>query len=176
MDESDIPIGTVQPRPYFLINQVQLAMVSQLEKSLRSIGLTPAIGRVLNAIAVRPKISSVALARMLGITPQSIKQSVLALERAGLIERTPLEEDQRVLTAQLTAAGWALREQQIALIDAMYADVFGALTQAEMTGFIDTLVKIVTHARPKAMEYLALSSPGLTAGERSIAKEKERGR
>ncbi len=84
------------PRPYFLITNLHVAMLQRLEKDLRPLGVTPAAGRVLNAIARRPEISSADLAKMFGISPQSIKQTIATLETGGLIERRAAEADRRV--------------------------------------------------------------------------------
>lgn len=150
--ERSVPRPVPGPRLYYLTNQLQLAMIGKLERPLQALGLTPAIGRVLNAIARKPLVSSSALARMLGITPQSIKQSIIALESAGLIERSVSTEDQRVMAAQLTAAGWQVREKQMQAIADMYSDVFTALNGHEMNTLVRLMTKAVTSARPQAME------------------------
>jgi DNA-binding MarR family transcriptional regulator len=150
--ERSVPSPTPGPRLYYLTNQLQLAMVSKLDRPLQALGLTPAIGRVLNAIARKPLISSSALARMLGITPQSIKQSIIALENAGLIERSVSPDDNRVMAAQLTAKGWQVRDKQMQAIADMYSDVFTSLNGHEMNTLVRLMTKAVTAARPQAME------------------------
>jgi DNA-binding MarR family transcriptional regulator len=144
-----------QPRPYFLINQLQLAMVTRLEKPLKEIGLSPAVARVLNAIAVRPRLSSSALARMLGMKPQSITQSMLVLEGEGLVERRPSDQDHRAMQVHITPKGWAARERHMAMIQEMYREIFHDLSGREIDTLVELLTKAVTTARPQAMDYFS---------------------
>jgi DNA-binding MarR family transcriptional regulator len=143
------------PRPFYLITQLNLEILRRLERDMRPTGLTPAVGRVLNAIATRPHISSSGLARMFGIAPQSIKQSIQLLEDRGLIVRTTSGDDQRVLGAEITEAGRKVRDGQRAALDAMYKDVFSGLDQDEFAQLAQLLVKVLRHARPSALEYYA---------------------
>ncbi|MDT7803325.1 MAG: hypothetical protein QOI78_6758, partial [Actinomycetota bacterium] len=53
-------------------------------------------------------LSSAQLARRSFLRPQTMHEMVLALEKRGLIERTPKADNKRVLLASLTAAGRAL--------------------------------------------------------------------
>jgi DNA-binding MarR family transcriptional regulator len=149
------PAAPRYPRPFYLITQLNLEILRRLERDMRPTGLTPAVGRVLNAIATRPHISSSQLARMFGIAPQSIKQSIELLEERGLIVRTASRDDQRVLGAEVTRPGLKVREGQRKALDAMYADVFSALDPEEFAQLARLLVKILRHARPSALEYYA---------------------
>lgn len=141
------------PRPFYLITQLNMEVLNRLEEDMRPTGITPAVGRVLNAIATRPHISSSELARMFGIAPQSIKQSIRLLEEKKLIRRTASANDQRVLGAELTEAGWAARDRGNQAIDKMYAEVFGTLDTPEMAELARLLIKVLMQARPSALEY-----------------------
>lgn len=141
------------PRPYFLITNLQVAMLQYLERDLKPLGITPAAGRVLNAIARRPEVSGAELARMFGISQQSIKQTMSYLEEKGLIERTPSETDRRFLRVQLTEKGWDVRQKHLASITKMYSDLFGNLTDLEMSMLVGLLKKALESARPVALDY-----------------------
>lgn len=143
------------PRPFYLIVQLHREILKRLERDMKSTGVTPGVGRVLNAIATRPQISSSDLARMFSIAPQSIKQSVLLLEQKGLIRRTASQTDQRVLGAELTDKGWKVRDRHREVLAAMYDDVFAPLTQPEMEELTRLLIKTLRHARPAALAYYA---------------------
>jgi len=156
------------PRPFYLIVQLHMEIIKRLERDMKATGITPGVGRVLNAIATRPQISSSSLARMFGIAPQSIKQSVLLLEQRGLISRSASQTDQRVLGAELTAKGWDVRDRHQQILFKMYADVFGDISREEMTELARLLVKVLRHARPSALEYYAdLASVPETAPARA---------
>jgi DNA-binding MarR family transcriptional regulator len=143
------------PRPFYLITQLNMEMLNRMERDLKPAGITPSVGRVLNAIATRPHISSSELARMFGIAPQSIKQSIQLLEDRKLIRRTPLASDQRVLVAELTEEGWEIRDKRQVALDAMYDDVFADLDPGEMEQLASLLIKVLLRARPSALEYYA---------------------
>lgn len=141
------------PRPFYLITQLNLEILRRLERDMKPTGVTPSVGRVLNAIATRPHISSSELARMFGIAPQSIKQSIQQLEERGLIVRSASADDQRVLGAEVTPAGRAVRDKQRAALDAMYDEVFASLDPGEFAELARLLVKVLSHARPSALDY-----------------------
>ncbi|WP_222926922.1 MarR family winged helix-turn-helix transcriptional regulator [Sphingomonas gilva] len=147
------PLGF--PRPFYLIAQLNMEVINRLERDMKPTGITPAVGRVLNAIATRPHISSSELARMFGIAPQSIKQSIQQLEDKGLIKRTTSRNDQRVLGAELTEAGWRARAGQQEALVKMYAEVFDILEPAELDELARLLIKVLLNARPSALEYYA---------------------
>ncbi|OYY92094.1 MAG: hypothetical protein B7Y45_01010 [Sphingomonas sp. 28-66-16] len=147
------PLG--YPRPFYLITQLNMEVLNRIERDMKDTGITPAVGRVLNAIATRPHISSSALARMFGIAPQSIKQSIKLLEDKKLIKRTASARDQRVLGAELTEAGRRVRARRDEVLDTMYREVFGAITPEELDELTRILVKVLLHARPTALEYYA---------------------
>lgn len=153
--QSNYAPALAYPRPMFLITQLQLEMMRHIERDMKATGITPAVARVLNAIATRPQISSSAMARIFGIAPQSIKQSIELLEEKGLITRTASESDLRVQGAVLTKKGWKVREQHQQALAAMYRDVFGEITPREMRELTRILIKLLATAQPTALEYYA---------------------
>ena len=127
-------------------------MNERLSKHFRQVHLTPALGEVLHAVGLEGKASSSALARRLNITPQSIKQSVHALERLEYVRRTQSKEDQRVLAVQLTKSGEDALKICIDALDEMYGDVFGTLKPREMDTLTKLLVKVVRATHPETLE------------------------
>ena len=89
----------------FALKQAQQALRTRLDSELREIGLTTPQYAVLAFLAVEPGASNAALARRAFVTPQTMQAILVALERAGLIARTPHPEHGRVQTTQLTARG-----------------------------------------------------------------------
>ena len=156
------------PRPLFLITQLQLEMTRHIERDMKSTGITPAVARVLNAIATRPQISSSAMGRIFGIAPQSIKQSIELLEKQGLITRTASTSDLRVLGAALTKKGWEVREHHQLALAAMYRAVFGNITAREMRELTRILIKLLETAQPTALEYYGDLTDALS--KRDVAK------
>ena len=64
-------------------------------------------GRVLSILNLKPVISQRELTYLLDMSKQSLAELLSKLEKAGLIERTPSDDDRRVTMVRLTAAGQA---------------------------------------------------------------------
>jgi DNA-binding MarR family transcriptional regulator len=92
----------------YLLRQAQLSLRRAIDAALRDLGLTTPQFSVLSVLDVEPGLSGADLARASMLTPQTVNGIVLALERAGRIERTPAPRDRRVLQVRLTESGRAL--------------------------------------------------------------------
>jgi DNA-binding MarR family transcriptional regulator len=89
----------------FALKMAQQALRTHLDAGLQQIGLTTPQYAVLTFLEVEPGASNAALARRAFVTPQTMQAILVALERAGLISRTPHPEHGRVQTTELTARG-----------------------------------------------------------------------
>jgi DNA-binding MarR family transcriptional regulator len=89
----------------FALKQAQQALRTRLDSGLREIGLTTPQYAVLAFLKVEAGASNAALARRAFVTPQTMQAILTALERAGLIARTPHPEHGRVQMTELTAKG-----------------------------------------------------------------------
>jgi DNA-binding MarR family transcriptional regulator len=89
----------------FALKQAQHALRTRLDSGLREIGLTTPQYAVLAFLKVEAGASNAALARRAFVTPQTMQAILVALERAGLIARTPHPEHGRVQMTELTARG-----------------------------------------------------------------------
>ena len=89
----------------FALKQAQQALRTRLDSGLREIGLTTPQYAVLAFLKVEAGASNAALARRAFVTPQTMQAILVALERAGLIARTPHPEHGRVQMTELTARG-----------------------------------------------------------------------
>ena len=102
-------VGSRMGDPYatigFALKQAQQALRTRLDSGLREIGLTTPQYAVLAFLEVEAGASNAALARRAFVTPQTMQAILVALERAGLIARTPHPEHGRVQMTELTARG-----------------------------------------------------------------------
>jgi DNA-binding MarR family transcriptional regulator len=89
----------------FALKQAQHALRTRLDSGLREIGLTTPQYAVLAVLEVEAGASNAAIARRTFVTPQTMQAILVALERAGLIARTPHPEHGRVQMTELTARG-----------------------------------------------------------------------
>lgn len=92
----------------YLLLQAQLSLRAALDTALRDLGLTTPQLSVLSVLEVEAGVSGASLARASMLTPQTVNSIVVALERAGRVERTPDPRDGRVLQVRLTETGRAL--------------------------------------------------------------------
>jgi DNA-binding MarR family transcriptional regulator len=94
------PVGTI-----YLLKRAELAVRSCMEVALAQFDLTPAQFLMLFRLRDHAELSGAALARELGIRPQSIVDLTGPLERNGFLERSPSKQHGRVLHLRLTSAG-----------------------------------------------------------------------
>ena len=106
---SNQKVGSWMGDPYatigFALKKAQHALRTRLDSELREIGLTTPQYAVLAFLEVEAGASNAAIARRAFVTPQTMQAILVALERAGLIARTPHPEHGRVQMTELTARG-----------------------------------------------------------------------
>ncbi|MGD6745345.1 MarR family winged helix-turn-helix transcriptional regulator [Streptomyces sp. BH106] len=90
-------------------------------------GLSLARTKVLQVLERRGALGQSALARELGQAPRSVTQSVEALEREGLVERTPAPTDARSKLVRLTPQGTEALAAGTAAGERVLRQVFGAM-------------------------------------------------
>jgi DNA-binding MarR family transcriptional regulator len=93
------------PRVSYVVARLDRAVRRAIDERVRRHGLTTTQYTALSVLATRAGLSNAQLARRSYITPQSMSQLIGALERGGLIERTPDPAHRRILRAQLTRKG-----------------------------------------------------------------------
>jgi len=89
----------------FALKRAQQALRTHMDGALQQIGLTTPQYAVLTFLEVEPGASNASLARRAFVTPQTMQGILVALERDGLISRTPHSDHGRVLTTKLTERG-----------------------------------------------------------------------
>jgi DNA-binding MarR family transcriptional regulator len=93
------------PRVSYVVARLDRAVRREIDDRVRPHGLTATQYTALSVLARRTGLSNAQLARRSYVTPQSMSQLIAAVERAGLIERTPDPAHRRILRAQLTRKG-----------------------------------------------------------------------
>jgi DNA-binding MarR family transcriptional regulator len=120
---------------------------TKLEASLRDLGVTVGQYAVLSLLALMPEASSAQIARSVGVTPQTMAETITAFERQKLIRREQSITHKRILEISLTASGLALLKE---------CDVRAKQAEAEL--FAGLGPKDVEHLR--SVLNLILSSDG----------------
>jgi DNA-binding MarR family transcriptional regulator len=90
-----------------LLRQIQGATRRATEEALRNSDLTATQANVLTELAYGEPRSNAELARFHSVTPQSMVEMLVSLERRGLISRSARPEGGRAMPAELTKEGHA---------------------------------------------------------------------
>ena len=90
-----------------LLRQVQGATKRATEEALRGSDLTAPQANVLTELAYGHARSNAELARFHLVTPQSMVEMLISLERRGLISRSAKPEGGKAMPAELTKVGHA---------------------------------------------------------------------
>jgi DNA-binding MarR family transcriptional regulator len=88
-----------------LLREVQGAARQAMEEALRDAGLTVSQANVLVELAYGKARSNAELARIQSVTPQTMVEILVSLERRGLISRMTRPEGGRSMPAELTREG-----------------------------------------------------------------------
>lgn len=101
-------------------------------------------GRVLAFLRLQPEISTKDLSYLLGIRQQSLNELLNKLEKNGLVERKPSEEDKRVMIVHLTEKG-----KNTQAVESNYQDIFSVLNEEELKTFSEYLSRIIDSLEEK---------------------------
>jgi DNA-binding MarR family transcriptional regulator len=93
------------PSLLYAVKQVELAVRARLDELLRPSGTTVVQYTALTVLDRRGSLTTAELARGSFVTPQAMGDLVTALERRGLVERTPDPGNRRRLLIRLTETG-----------------------------------------------------------------------
>ena len=112
-------------------------------------GLSLARTKVLQVLDRRGTVRQSVLAEELGQAPRSVTQSVEALEREGLVERTPDPDDGRSKLVGLTTKGAKALIAGTAAGEQVLREVFGAMRREQLAA-LDELLDALNAGLPGA--------------------------
>lgn len=95
----------VAPRISYVIGRLDRALRREIGALVAPHGLTVPQYTALSVLRDRAGLSNAQLARRSYVTPQSMNEVIAALERDGLVKRSPAANHGRVLETQVTGAG-----------------------------------------------------------------------
>ncbi len=130
-------------RTGYLIKRTELLVRSKLEAALRDLGLTTGQYAALSLLTSMPEASSAQLARAIGVTPQTMAETIIAFERDELIRREQSREHKRVLKIMLTPKGSALQRKCEKCATMVEEELFARLTAGDVSQFRSHLLTIL---------------------------------
>jgi len=127
----------------WLLSQASYGLATELGAALDPLGISPRSYCVLST-AMSGEHSQTELTHLVGMDKTTMVVTLDALEEAGLAERRPSAEDRRARVIAVTSKGKQTVAKARELIEAVQADVLGALPAAERKRFVVSLDKLVT--------------------------------
>jgi DNA-binding MarR family transcriptional regulator len=130
----------------YLIANLSRAISRELSRDRLPGVAVPQIAPLL-LLAREPGLSNAQLARRLHVSPQSMNEVIIDLEREGLIRRRADGTNRRILRAEVTAAG----NRQLSRWDETIAELeqrlFAGLSSAQVEALARSLERCVENAR-----------------------------
>ncbi|UGQ11959.1 MarR family transcriptional regulator [Yinghuangia sp. ASG 101] len=128
----------------FLVRRTWLAMRAAIGAELRAYDLTTPQYATLGIVAKYPGCSNSDVARRVGSTRQAANEMLAALERDGLIERSPHPSDRRSKRIHLTALGEQRRVEAAKAVSCREAELEAAFSdheRAAVRAWLDGVVR-----------------------------------
>jgi DNA-binding MarR family transcriptional regulator len=135
------PVGTI-----YLLKRAELAVRGCIEVALAQFDLTPAQFLMLFRLRDHSELSGAALARDIGVRPQSIIGLIRPLERKGFIEREPSPAHRRVLHMRLTPAGKKLLTEALRVAARVEGELLKDMDDRQLNALQDGLTKLWSRA------------------------------
>jgi DNA-binding MarR family transcriptional regulator len=123
----------------YLIKQLELAVRSHLDETVRDAGLTALQYTALTVLERHPELTSAQLARNSFVRAQTMAQMITVLDDRGLITRERDPKSHRQYLLSLTAEGHRLLGQLREPVLGIEKDMISGLTDVEIRQFRDAL-------------------------------------
>ena len=119
-------------RTIYLLKRAETMVRLRLEEVLRDLGVTPGQYTTMTLVRTQREVSSADLARQVGVTPQSMSETIVALERKGWIEREGAPDNRRILRIGLSNDGQMLIRICDARVETMERELLAGLAPEEL--------------------------------------------
>ena len=131
----------------YIVGRIDRVVRQHISDVVKARGLSVNQYTTLSVLARRSGLSNAQLARRALVSPQSMNEVLLALERRGLVRRRAHPEHGRILQTQLTAKGRRLLAASDAGVREVEVLMVGDLTPAEQATLRHSLVSGVRALR-----------------------------
>jgi DNA-binding MarR family transcriptional regulator len=122
--------------------QAGTAMAKTFTAAMATIGLTPTQFGVLAHLVHEPGISQADLARQVLVTPQSMGELLVSLERLGYVSRTGAQRRGRPIAVAITDAGLAVLDRAAPIVLELNRPAALGLSAAESVRLNDLLHRV----------------------------------
>jgi len=136
-------------RTGYLLYRAERRLRRRLDEAVRAEGVSTTEYVALSVLRAHEGMSCAELARWTFVTPQAMNLVIGALERRGLIRRTPDPAHRRVLQAAVTSRALRILVRCDELMDEIEADMLRELSEEERTALSRALLSCA-HALERA--------------------------
>jgi DNA-binding MarR family transcriptional regulator len=127
----------------WLLSRASYTLTTELTAALEDLGLSPRAHCVLSA-AMTGDYTQTELAQMSGLDKTTMVVTLDELEKAGLAERRPSEEDRRARVIAVTDEGKRTVRKGERIAERIREDVLAALPAEDREVFLDSLSLLVS--------------------------------
>ncbi len=138
-----VPARDGEPNLSYVVARLERAVRREINERVRPHGLTTAQYTTLSILGRGRPLSNAQLARRAYMTPQSMSETIEALETRALITRRARPEHRRVLPATLTAKGRRVLAACEAAVSEMEEEMLRDLRPAERRELLAGLLTAV---------------------------------
>jgi DNA-binding MarR family transcriptional regulator len=132
-----------EPRISYVVARLERAIRQTINERVKPYGLTTLQYTTLSVLGRRGELSNAQLARRAYMTPQSMSEVIDALEKKGLIARSPHPNHRRVYPAALTDEGRRVLRACNAAVDELEREMLADLTPHQERSLRNGLVSAV---------------------------------
>jgi DNA-binding MarR family transcriptional regulator len=165
------PVGTI-----YLLKRAELAVRSCMEVALAEFDLTPAQFLVLFRMRDRTDFSAAALAREVGVRPQTLITLIAPLERRGILEREPSPAHRRVLHNRLTPAGKKLLANALRVAGQIEGELLASIDDRKLGMLQDVLTSLWERAEAHELHPVAIRAKAEELMRTHLSARRRRGR
>lgn len=126
----------------FLLDKASQSLTARMTSALSEVGVTPR-GYCVLSKAAPGELTQGEIAEIALLDKTTMVVTMDHLEGAGLARRTPSPTDRRARIVETTEAGGEVVVKARSIIDGVYDDVLGVLSDQEREVFLDAMVKLV---------------------------------
>lgn len=126
----------------FLFDKASQSLTARMTAALSEVGVTPR-GYCVLSKAAPGELTQGEIAEIALLDKTTMVVTMDHLEGAGLARRTPSPTDRRARIVETTDAGDQVVGKARSIIDGVFDDVLGVLSEPERDVFLDAMVKLV---------------------------------
>jgi DNA-binding MarR family transcriptional regulator len=140
-------MGHYSQRLLSYIRTADQVVTQTKEQKMRDYGITTAQHAALAVLSDHDGVTSAELARLCGVTPQTMNSTVGRLETRGLVTRKPHATHRTLIEISLTEQGSELFRRADAGAEELDAVLSSGLTAGERATLVDLLTRVTGQAR-----------------------------